>query len=138
MGADAKSTRAADDGEPSNSAGAPILGQIISKGLTNVFVMVVRYFGGTKLGVAGLINAYRSSAEDALNQAQIFTDYPTTERFLAFSYEKMNVIMKVVKDFQLDIVSQDFQLDCKMTLSIKDKYLQEVDGVLVDFYVKLK
>lgn len=136
IGADAKRTRAADDGEPSNSAGAPILGQIKSKGLTNVFVMVVRYFGGTKLGVSGLINAYRSSAENALSQAHVITDFPVTERVLSFTYEKMDVVMRVVKDYELEIVSQDFQLDCYMVLSIKDKYLLKVDGELESFYVK--
>ncbi len=136
LGADARRTRAADDGEPSNSAGAPILGQIKSKQLTNVFVMVVRYFGGTKLGIPGMINAYRSAAEDALYQAKIVTDFPTTERTLSFNYEKMNVLMKVVKDFDLEIVSQDFQLECVMVLSIKDKVIAAVDALLENYYVK--
>lgn len=135
LGADAKRTRAADDGEPSNSAGTPILGQIKSKGLTNVFVMVVRYFGGTKLGVPGLIHAYRTSAEDALNNATVVTDFSTSKRQLFFTYEKMNDVMRVVKDFDLKIVSQDFQLDCSMELSIKDENVSEVDGLLKDFYV---
>lgn len=116
LGKDKKKFRAADDGEPSNSAGAPILGQIKSLDLTNTLVVVVRYFGGTKLGVPGLINAYRESAADALQNNQIIEEFEKVIFEIQFEYIKMNDVMKVVKDFDLEVLNQNFDLDCQMTL----------------------
>lgn len=99
-------TRAADDGEPSNSAGAPILGQLNSFGLTNVMVMVVRYFGGTKLGVGGLINAYRSAAKDALVQSDIIDKAITIQYDLEFEYVQMNDVMVLFKACQVNIIER--------------------------------
>lgn len=116
LGKDKKNFRAADDGEPSNSAGAPILGQLRSFELTNILVVVVRYFGGTKLGVPGLVQAYREATLDALNQAEIVEEFEKVMVSIKFEYFKMNDIMKVVKDFDLEVLSQNFDLDCQMTL----------------------
>ncbi len=116
LGKDKKKFRAADDGEPSNSAGAPILGQLRSFDLTNTLVVVVRYFGGTKLGVPGLVNAYREATIDALNQTEIVEEFDKVMVSIKFEYIKMNDVMKVVKDFDLEVLSQNFDLDCQMTL----------------------
>lgn len=116
LGKDKKKFRAADDGEPSNSAGAPILGQLKSFDLTNTLVVVVRYFGGTKLGVPGLVNAYREATIDALNQTEIVEEFDKVMVSIKFEYIKMNDVMKVVKDFDLEVLSQNFDLDCQMTL----------------------
>jgi len=95
---DRQSWRVSDDGEPSGTAGRPIMGQINSRGLTNILVVVIRYFGGTLLGVSGLINAYRSAAEDALSNAQIIEKYVTESWLVRFPYIAMNDVMKVLKD----------------------------------------
>ncbi|MDB4835320.1 YigZ family protein [Cyclobacteriaceae bacterium] len=116
LGKDKIKFRAADDGEPSNSAGAPILGQLRSLELTNVLVVVVRYFGGTKLGVPGLIDAYREAAKDALSQAQIIGEFEQTIFDIQFEYIKMNDVMKIVKDAKLKVVKQQFDNNCEMTL----------------------
>jgi len=116
LGADKLRHRANDDGEPNHSAGDPILGQIRSKGLTNILIVVVRYFGGVKLGVGGLISAYKSAAEEALNTAIIEEKMITTTLKLLFPYESTSEIMRVVKEFDLKILEQTFQEACYMLL----------------------
>lgn len=118
LGADLERYRVNDDGEPSGSAGKPIYGQIQSRELTDVLVVVIRYFGGTLLGVGGLINAYRSAASDALDQSGIVELKVTGRLKLEFGYSQMNSVMRVIKDFQLEFEDQQFDLDCSLTLKV--------------------
>lgn len=108
LGTDGTQFRANDDGEPSGTAGRPILGQIDSFGLTNVLIVVVRYFGGTKLGVPGLINAYKSAAKDALQQAQTIEKTIDNIYRLSFGYDIMSDVMNFVKKMNLHVRKQDF------------------------------
>lgn len=111
--------RANDDGEPNNSAGQPIYGQILSKDLTNILIVVVRYFGGTKLGVSGLINAYKRAAEMALNESHIVEK--TIEKMfqLTFEYKDMNKVMRIIKEQDLNIQSQKMELHCDFLVSVR-------------------
>lgn len=111
--------RANDDGEPSNSAGAPILGQIQSFDLTNVLIGVVRYYGGTKLGVGGLINAYRTAAKEAVENGKIITEVVKDRFELFFNYQDMALIMDVVKESDAIINKQIFENDCYLKIAIK-------------------
>ena len=108
--------RVNDDGEPSGSAGKPIYGQIVSRDLTNLLVVVVRYFGGTKLGVGGLIKAYRAAASDALDHTRIIECKVYERLKVEFAYEQMNAVLKVIKDFELDFEDQEFDLSCSLVL----------------------
>ena len=110
--------RVNDDGEPSGSAGKPILGQIHSRDLSEVLVVVVRYFGGTLLGVGGLIRAYRAAASDALDQNTLIERRVFDQIKLDFRYEQMNAVMKLIKEYQLDFEDQRFDLDCSLTLKV--------------------
>ena len=110
--------RANDDGEPNHSAGDPILGQIKSKNLTNTLVVVIRYFGGTKLGVSGLITAYKTAAAEALDANQIIQKDITENITLRFPYDEMNEAMKLVKDLDLKIKRQDYNSLCIMNLEV--------------------
>lgn len=118
MGIETKSYRANDDGEPNNSAGMPIYGQLQSFDVTNTLVAVVRIFGGTKLGVGGLISAYKEAAKLALENAKIVTRVLQQQLSVTFEYSEMDIVMRLVKKHQLNIVSQDLHLKCKMILSI--------------------
>lgn len=111
-------TRSSDDGEPSGTAGKPMLTQLVSNGLHDVMAVVVRYFGGVLLGTGGLVVAYRSAMEDALHNARIVEKTVEDEITVEFEYEKMNSIMKVVKDNSLKIVSQQFDLKCSVTVLV--------------------
>ncbi len=122
LGGDKSRFRAFDDGEPNHSAGDPILGQIRSKGLTNVLVVVVRYFGGTKLGVGGLIQAYKTAAEEALNNAIIVEREVTHSSILHYPYESTTEVMRLVKDFDLILVRQEFLDDCVLEAEVKKKF----------------
>ncbi len=119
LGADKQAFRANDDGEPSNTAGKPILGQIQSKDLTNILIVVVRYFGGTLLGVSGLINAYKLAALDAINNATIVEKTVNDFYEITFEYLQMNEVMKIIKDQELKIESQNFELTCSLIFSIR-------------------
>lgn len=119
--------RANDDGEPSNSAGAPIHGQLQSFDLTNVLVVVVRYFGGTKLGVGGLINAYRKSAKMALESTQIVERTIDVTFIISFEYPLMNSVMRLIKDENIRIIDQEMTLKCVYTLAIRK---QEADRII--------
>lgn len=119
LGADGSVSRVNDDGEPSSTAGKPILGQIVKNGLTDILVIVVRYFGGVKLGTSGLIVAYRTAAADAIEHATVETRYVEETVVFDFSYVMMNDVMRVVKEMKPRIVSQDFDNSCRITLSIR-------------------
>ncbi len=119
LGASKQAFRANDDGEPSNTAGKPILGQIQSKDLTNILIVVVRYFGGTLLGVSGLINAYKLAAADAIANAKIIERTVDEVYELTFDYLQMNDVMKIIKDEGLQILSQNFELSCALTFSVR-------------------
>tara|TARA_B100001245_G_C22851019_1_gene409107 strand:+ start:27 stop:626 length:600 start_codon:yes stop_codon:yes gene_type:complete len=116
-----QSYRANDDGEPNHSAGDPILGQIRSKNLTNTLVVVVRYFGGTKLGVGGLINAYKVSTEDALNQAAIETVYSQTEFSIRFSYDVTAEVERALGEFDIVYLDKQYTDDCLFKGLLKDE-----------------
>lgn len=118
--------RANDDGEPSNSAGMPIYGQIQSFGLTNVLVVVVRFFGGTKLGVGGLISAYRSTAQMALTISTIIEKTVNVHYLLAFDYKNMNKVMRVIKEQQLEMVSQSMSERCEVEVATRKKNAERV------------
>ncbi|MDO8929091.1 MAG: YigZ family protein [Bacteroidota bacterium] len=138
LGADHLHFRANDDGEPSSTAGKPILGQIQSFDLTNILIVVVRYFGGTLLGVSGLINAYRSAALDAINQAEIVEKLVEKWILVEFDYGAMNEVMKVFKDEKLPQIDPLFDLKCKIKTHIRiselnriEDTLQKIEGVKV-------
>lgn len=133
LGADKADFRANDDGEPSSTAGKPILGQINSYDLTNVLVIVVRYYGGVNLGTGGLIVAYRTAAADALDHATIETRLIEEVITYSFPYPMMNAVMRVIKEMQPRIVSQTFDNTCSISMSIR----QEMAPVLRDRLEKL-
>ena len=125
--------RANDDGEPSGSAGRPILGQIDSLGLSDVLVVVVRYFGGIKLGIPGLIRAYKTSTADALTQAEIVEKVAGKTFRVTFGYLSMNAVMKVLKDLGLQPSAQDFGLDCslevRVRLSLEESFREKLSDI---------
>jgi len=130
LGIDRSVFRINDDGEPSGTAGRPILNTLLSKDLTNIVVVVVRYFGGTLLGVPGLINAYKSATEDALNHAKVIQKTVNDVYLIQFNYLQMNEVMKIIKEDNLIIVSQDFDIDCSIFVSIRKTMVNQVLGTL--------
>jgi uncharacterized YigZ family protein len=132
LGADKSRYRANDDGEPNHSAGDPILGQIRSADLSNVLVVVVRYFGGTKLGVSGLINAYKTATADAIAEATIIEKHETLLLQVHFEYPQMNDVMSLVKEYDLDVRNQQFELACVLTIEVRKQLQQEVTSKLED------
>lgn len=127
LGPDKARFRAVDDGEPNHSAGDPILGQIRSRNLTNVLVVVVRYYGGVKLGVGGLIQAYKLAAEEALSNSQII-EREVTEKFLIrYPYDETPEVMKLIKDYDVKILNQEYAEDCLLKAQVK---LREKDGFM--------
>ena len=126
--------RANDDGEPSNSAGMPIYGQLQSFNVTNVLVVVVRYFGGTKLGVGGLIKAYKNGAKLALENSNII-DKTINEKFLIkFEYPEMNTVMRIIKDEKISIINQKLELNCEFIISIRKKEAEKVFEIFDNTY----
>lgn len=121
IGTDKIQFRANDDGEPSNTAGTPIYGQIQSFGVTNVLIVVVRYFGGVKLGVGGLISAYRASAQMALEASEIIEKTINIDYNITFDYKNMNKVMRVIKEKNLEIISQKMELGCEIVISTRKK-----------------
>ena len=111
--------RANDDGEPSYTAGKPILGQILSNDLTNVLIVVVRYFGGIKLGASGLIRSYKTAAAEAILEANIITETIKEQYNVSFNYPQMNDVMRIVKEYELEIVNTHFQIECKLIFAVK-------------------
>lgn len=139
LGAKGEHFRANDDGEPSSTAGKPILGQLLSQEVTNCLVVVVRYFGGTKLGVPGLIAAYKESTAQVLAECEIVERTVDVVVEVSFSYIAMNDVMRIVKDMQPRVVDQVFDNLCTMTLSIREGdseqligRLEKVEGAIVE------
>lgn len=130
IGPNQETHRASDDGEPSNSSGMPVLGQIRSFGLTDVLIVVVRYFGGTKLGIPGLINAYRTAAKSSLENAEIIEETVKIQFVLEFGYDEMNFVMKCLKDFNADIRVQDFNENCRLIFAIRVSLSDEIQNAL--------
>lgn len=118
--------RANDDGEPNHSAGDPILGQIRSHQLTNVLIVVIRYFGGTKLGVGGLISAYKTAAAEAIENNEIIIAIVHSRLVVDFDYLAMNDVMKIIKDFDLQIVNQKFDNICRLEIQVREKFKAKV------------
>ena len=121
--------RANDDGEPSNSAGMPIYGQIQSFELTNILIVVVRYFGGVKLGVGGLITAYKTTAQMALEAAEIVQKTIDIHFLITFDYKNMNKVMRIIKEKKLHIINQKMELNCEIEISIRKKYAGEISDI---------
>ncbi|TKB97558.1 IMPACT family protein [Pedobacter cryophilus] len=118
--------RVNDDGEPSGTAGRPILNTLLSKEITNVLVVVVRYFGGTLLGVPGLINAYKLATEDAINQAQIIEKKVKDIYEVSFEYLQMNEVMKLIKDEHLESFEQEFDLTCNIKIAVNQSDVNRI------------
>ena len=118
--------RANDDGEPNNSAGMPIYGQIQSFDVTNVLVVVVRYFGGIKLGVGGLINAYKTTAQLALENSKIVQKTINLNYLISFDYKNMNTVMRIIKERKLNITHQKLEMDCQITISVRKNEAESV------------
>lgn len=138
LGAESSEFQWSDNGEPSGTAGKPILGQIRSKELSNVAIAVVRYFGGIKLGTSGLIAAYREAARQALDGAEIITAFETDTVSFTFPYLSMNSVMRMVRDSASAIVSQEFDNVCSMTLEMRadriddlTRRITEIDGTSI-------
>ncbi len=139
IGTDKIQFRANDDGEPSNTAGAPIYGQIQSFGVTNILVVVVRYFGGIKLGVGGLISAYRASAQMALEASEIIEKTVNIDYSISFDYKNMNKVMRVIKEKNLEIISQKMELGCEIVISTRKKNAEIVFDIFNSmFEIKIK
>ncbi|MFC5044645.1 IMPACT family protein [Aquimarina hainanensis] len=134
LGTENKRYRANDDGEPSNSAGQPIYGQIQSFDLTNVLIVVVRYFGGVKLGVGGLINAYRTAAQLALENAVIEEKTINIAFEIIFEYKDMNKVMRIIKEHQLTITSQKLELNCRVFISVRKKIAHKINELFSSLY----
>ena len=130
LGAERVNFRANDDGEPSSTAGKPILGQINSFELTDILIVVIRYFGGTKLGTSGLIVAYRSAASAAIEASQIEVKLVEETITYTFAYSMMNQVMRIVKDMQPRIVSQNFDNTCSITLAIRQSEAERLKNAL--------
>ena len=126
LGADGAEFRANDDGEPSSTAGKPILGQIDSNGLTNILVCVIRYYGGINLGTGGLIVAYREAAADALSNSEIEEKFIEEEVKYTFTYPMMNDVMRIIKEMNPRIVNQVFDNTCEVVLSIRKGQAEEL------------
>ena len=126
LGTEDAAFRVNDDGEPNNSAGNPIYGQILSHDLTNILIVVVRYFGGTKLGVGGLINAYRTSAAMAIEASKITKKTIDVNFELRFEYTDMNKIMRLIKENDLNIISQEMNMNCIMELAVRKKDVENI------------
>jgi len=141
IGTDKIQFRANDDGEPSNSAGMPIYGQIQSFDVTNLLVAVVRYFGGVKLGVGGLISAYKISAQMALEASEIVEKTIDIHFIIKFDYKNMNKVMRVIKEKNLDIVSQKMEMSCEIEIKTRKKNAEMTFDIFSNLYeidIKLK
>jgi len=134
LGTETISYRANDDGEPSNSAGTPIYGQIQSFEVTNVLIVVVRYFGGVKLGVGGLINAYKTSAQQILEASTIIEKTINIDYLISFDYKNMNTVMRIIKERSLNIINQKLEMDCKITISVRKTEAESVFEIFNNLY----
>jgi uncharacterized YigZ family protein len=134
IGSDRLEFRSNDDGEPSGTAGKPILGQINSFELTDILVIVVRYFGGTLLGTGGLIKAYREAAADAISNAEIIEKTVDDVLKIHFDYTVLNDVMRVLKQFEEVQWTQDFKESCRMTLIVRQSQTEALKGMLSGIY----
>ena len=126
--------RANDDGEPNNSAGMPIYGQIQSFELTNVLIVIVRYFGGVKLGVGGLITAYKTAAQMALENAEIIEKTIDIHFLISFGYANMNKVMRIIKEKNLQIIAQKMEMDCEIEIATRKKSAQNILDTFESLY----
>ncbi|MFD0861864.1 IMPACT family protein [Sungkyunkwania multivorans] len=126
--------RANDDGEPNNSAGQPIYRQIQSFDLTDILVVVVRYFGGTKLGVGGLINAYGTAAQMSLEAAEIVEKTINEVFYISFDYKDINSVMRIIKELQIEIEEQKMEMKCQMTLSVRKSDMKRTMAAFKNLY----
>jgi uncharacterized YigZ family protein len=141
IGTDATVYRANDDGEPSNTAGMPIYGQIQSFAVTNVLVVVVRIFGGVKLGVGGLISAYRTTAQMTLESSEIIDKTIDIHYLVSFDYKNINKVMRVIKEKNVDIVSQKMELSCEIEIITRKKNAEMIFDIfnsMFEIEIKLK
>ena len=134
LGTDTVSFRANDDGEPSNSAGMPIYGQIQSFGLTNVLVVVVRFFGGVKLGVGGLIFAYKTAAQMALEESVILEKTIDVHFQICFDYKNMNKVMRIIKEKNLEIISQQMKESCQIIIATRKKNAKIIFDIFFNLF----
>lgn len=126
--------RANDDGEPNNSAGMPIYGQIQSFNVTNVLIVVVRYFGGVKLGVGGLISAYKTAAQMALEVSEIIEKTIDIHYLIRFDYKNMNKVMRVIKEKNLDIIAQKMEMSCEIEIATRKKNAEMIFDIFSNLY----
>lgn len=144
VGADGEDYRVNDDGEPSGTGGRPILNALLSARVTNILVVVVRYFGGTLLGVPGLINAYKSATQDALSAADIIEKTSDDVYIVYFQYLQMNDIMRIIKDENIEILTQHFDNSCSIEFAVRkanvNRVVQKIEDVRVDelTYIRTK
>ena len=134
IGTETISYRANDDGEPNNSAGMPIYGQIQSFDVTNILIVVVRYFGGVKLGVGGLINAYKTASQIILENSTIVEKTINIDFLISFDYKNMNTIMRIIKERQLNITHQKLEMDCQITISVRKKEADTVFNLFKNLF----
>jgi len=134
IGFDKETTRQNDDGEPSGTAGKPIYGQIMSYELTNILIVVIRYFGGIKLGVRGLINAYKFASADALENAKIVTRQLKDVYQVHYGYPMMNKVMHLIKQENLDQLETKFEIDCRLTFAVRKKDSIRIYKIFKDMY----
>lgn len=134
LGADKSAFRSNDDGEPANSAGKPILSQLQSNDLTNVLIVVVRYFGGTLLGVSGLINAYKSAAAAVIAQTKIEERFILFEYKVDFDFDALSPLMRLLKEFESKIISQSYEEKNGIVFQTKKKYAEELESRFKDLY----
>jgi len=134
IGVDKITYRANDDGEPNNSAGMPIYGQIQSFDVTNILIVVIRYYGGTKLGVGGLINAYKTVAQMSLEQAEIIEKTIDVHFIVSFDYQNMNKVMRAIKEKNLEIVTQRLELTCKIEIKTRKRNADQIYDIFNSMY----
>lgn len=134
LGTETTRFRANDDGEPSNSAGMPIYGQIQSFEVTNILIIVVRYFGGIKLGVGGLISAYKTAAQMTLEEATIVEKTIDKHFLITFDYKNMNKVMRIVKEKNLDIINQKMELNCAIEIATRKKNAEQIFDIFTNLY----
>ena len=140
LGADKLNFRANDDGEPGNTAGKPILGQIQSNDLTNILIVVVRYFGGTLLGVSGLISAYKNSAAEVIKASSIIEKFIVFQYTIQFPFDQLNDVMKLLKQLDCKISQQQFDTNCEISFTIRkanseqcEDKLKKLNGVKIEY-----
>jgi uncharacterized YigZ family protein len=134
IGTEEKQYRVNDDGEPNNSAGMPIYGQIQSFEVTNLLIVVIRYFGGTKLGVGGLISAYKTAAQMALEHAEIIEKTIDIEFKISFDYKNMNKVMRVIKEKNLEMISQQMNESCEIIISSRKKNAEMIFDIFESIF----